>query len=542
MQPSYRNVVLINIGSTRCPVYQIFVTLSSNFKIKIITMKTITFLFTFLLTIMLSSIFAQNTKVKAESIEDWESGTMTQFDWETGGSADWFITDANPYEGTYCVQSGDISDNQVSWLSLQYDVYAEDTLSFWLKVSSESNYDYLRFYIDNTEIDNWSGEVAWQKVSFVVPVGNHVFKWEYDKDYSVSSGSDAAWIDYIVFPPMEIAAGFMASTTQSCVNETVDFTDLSVGPITTWWWTFEGGQPANSSQQNPTVMYPNVGVFDVTLFVSDGYESDTLLMPDYIEVNEVPAAPPTPMGLTQLCLDPFNTTYNTMGSTGATDYIWLLLPDDAGVITGNVTSAVVDWSDTFLGDATIRVAGTNYCGEGDFSLDLTVTIYEAPNVTLEPFDDVCIQEPPFELTGGNPTGGTYSGDGVTNNIFDPQAAGTGTHTITYYYEDIFGCSNTATADIYVDPCTGVDETSYKDGILIYPNPNNGKFTIKITNNEIVNINIVNSLNQTVYSKTNVNTAGGFVESIDLNNLSKGIYFIHITGSGSNIIRKILINK
>jgi len=505
-------------------------------------MKNVTFLISLLVAVIFNSLTAQNIKIKGESIEDWETGTMTQFDWQTGGMANWFITDQNPYEGIYCAQSGDIDDNQQSWISLQYDVYFQDTLSFWLKVSSEANYDYLRFYIDNTEFDSWSGEIGWQKVSFVVPEGTHIFKWEYDKDYSVSSGADAAWIDYIVFPPMEIAAGFTASTTQSCINETVDFTDLSVGPITTWNWTFEGGQPPTSTLQNPTVMYANVGMFDVELIVSDGVEADTLIMNDYIEVNEVPAAPPTPMGLTQLCMNPFNTTYNTMGSPGATDYIWLLLPDEAGVLTGNGTSAVVDWSDTFLGDATIRVAGMNYCGEGEFSMELTVTVYEAPNVTLDLPESVCIQEPPFELTGGNPAGGTYSGDGVTNNIFDPQAAGVGTHTITYYYEDIFGCSNTATDDIYVDPCTGVDETSYKDGILIYPNPSKGSFTIKIINNDIVNINIVNSLNQIVYSKSNIDTNGGYVESLNLDNLSKGLYFIHITGSNKNVVRKIVINK
>ncbi len=506
------------------------------------TMKKTTFLITLLVAVMFSSLTAQNFNIKGESIEDWESGGMTQFDWETGGTQPWEITDQNPYEGVYCVKSGDINNSQTSWLSLQYDVYATDTISFWMKVSSESNYDFLKFYIDNTEIDSWSGEIGWQQVAYLVSVGTHTFKWEYDKDASVSNGADAAWIDYIVFPPMEIAAGFSASATQTCVDETVDFTDLSVGPITTWYWTFEGGQPANSTMQNPTVMYPNVGVFDVTLFVSDGFESDTLIMTDYIEVNEVPAPPPMPMGLTQLCLNPFNTSYNTIGSTGATDYIWLLLPDDAGVITGNGTSAVVNWNDTFLGDATIRVAGENYCGQGEFSQDLTITVYEAPNVTLDPFDNVCIQEPPFTLTGGNPSGGTYSGDGVTDNVFDPQAAGVGTHTITYYYEDIFGCSNTATADIYVDPCTGVDETAYNDGILIYPNPNNGVFTIKIIDNDVVNIAVINSLNQVVYSHENVKTNGGYFENVNLNDFSKGLYFVHITTSTKNIVRKIVINK
>ena len=48
----------------------------------------------------------------------------------------------------------DINDNQTSQLILVYDVYADDTLSFWYKVSSEGNYDYLKFYIDGTLKEN----------------------------------------------------------------------------------------------------------------------------------------------------------------------------------------------------------------------------------------------------------------------------------------------------------------------------------------------------------------------------------------------------
>jgi hypothetical protein len=57
---------------------------------------------------------------------------------------------------------------------------------------------------------------------------------------------------------------------------------------------------------------------------------------------------------------------------------------------------------------------------------------------------------PFLLTGANPTGGTYSGAGVTANTFDPDAAGAGLHLITYTYVNIAtGCTNTCTFTITV---------------------------------------------------------------------------------------------
>ena len=158
---------------------------------------------TFLTILIFSTFLVFNSllaQTKSESIEDWETGNMSQYEWQTGGQADWFITDQNPYEGVYCAQSGDINDNQTSWLSLEYDVYSAENISFWLKVSSEGSWDYLKFYIDGSQIDEWSGEEGWEEVSYPVSEGSHTFKWAYEKDGSVSNGEDCGWIDYIQFP------------------------------------------------------------------------------------------------------------------------------------------------------------------------------------------------------------------------------------------------------------------------------------------------------------------------------------------------------
>ena len=72
------------------------------------------------------------------------------------------------------------------------------TLSFYWKVSSESGYDYLRFYIDSVEqAGSISGEVGWTQKTFSIPTGAHVLKWAYTKDVSVTSGSDAGWVDKV---------------------------------------------------------------------------------------------------------------------------------------------------------------------------------------------------------------------------------------------------------------------------------------------------------------------------------------------------------
>jgi hypothetical protein len=72
-------------------------------------------------------------------------------------------------------------------------------VSFYWKVSSESSYDKLNFYIGTTLKDNISGNVDWQLKEYEIPEGNHTIKWNYIKDKYVSSGQDCGWLDKIVF-------------------------------------------------------------------------------------------------------------------------------------------------------------------------------------------------------------------------------------------------------------------------------------------------------------------------------------------------------
>jgi PKD repeat protein len=91
-----------------------------------------------------------------------------------------------------------------------------------------------------------------------------------------------------VLPSGELTADFSAATTNICIGQSVQFTDQSTGEITTYAWTFEGGIPATSTEQNPTVTYPTAGTYDVSLTVFDGRASNTLTKTDYITVNDTP--------------------------------------------------------------------------------------------------------------------------------------------------------------------------------------------------------------------------------------------------------------
>ncbi len=151
-------------------------------------------------------------------VEDWETGNWWNYNWQlTGSNAPWTISTENPYEGSYCVKSGAINNNQSSSYWIKGTVLMADSISFFYKVSSEPDYDFLRFYIDNVKLAEWAGDIDWTRASFAATAGERTFKWTYRKDWSQTGGQDCAWADFITFPPMsglitglstEMPAGF----------------------------------------------------------------------------------------------------------------------------------------------------------------------------------------------------------------------------------------------------------------------------------------------------------------------------------------------
>jgi hypothetical protein len=127
-----------------------------------------------------------------------ESLDNTTLQWTTSGNSDWVGQTIINHDGIDAAKSGVINDSQVS--SLETSVTGLCKLSFYWKISSEANCDFLIFFIDDiAQSGGISGEVDWQQMTFLIPEGTHTLKWEYIKDYSVSSGSDCSWLDLVVF-------------------------------------------------------------------------------------------------------------------------------------------------------------------------------------------------------------------------------------------------------------------------------------------------------------------------------------------------------
>ena len=132
--------------------------------------------------------------------ETFETGDFSAFDWETLGGAYWYVDNTTAHTGTYSARSGAITHVNVTTLQISVDVAENGEISFYKKVCTEANKDKLTFYIDNTAMGEWSGEVDWSREHFPVTAGTHKFKWIYLKDSNGSYGDDCCWIDDVQFP------------------------------------------------------------------------------------------------------------------------------------------------------------------------------------------------------------------------------------------------------------------------------------------------------------------------------------------------------
>ena len=111
-------------------------------------------------------------------------------------------------------------------------------------------------------------------------------------------------------------------------------------------------------------------------------------------------------------------------------------------------------------------------------IGLTIDVYTL-ETHIDDLDDICgTATPSFQLSGGDPSGGNYSGNGVTNNIFNPIEAGIGNHPITYTYTNgLCVATDSVTISISSSPIniySSIEqETCSEGGVMIHAHTLNG---------------------------------------------------------------------
>lgn len=215
----------------------------------------------------------------------------------------------------------------------------------------------------------------------------------------------------------------------------------------------------------------------------------------------------------------------TITASGASSYLWN---------TGEATASIVVTPTMSPVSYTVTGTDVNSCSSDAVA---TITVNSVPNtaLTLNP-NLQCVTVNTVTLAGGSPTGGVYSGTGVTGGVFSPSTVGVGTYTITYSYTDGNNCSAIASDIMTVSACTGI-QTLNSDVVSIYPNPSNGLVVVKTAAlNAQVNVFDINGKN--VFSQI----TDSFETQINLSHLANGVYQMNIISDNQSINQKIMINK
>ncbi|WP_430405800.1 M43 family zinc metalloprotease [Fluviicola sp.] len=92
--------------------------------------------------------------------------------------------------------------------------------------------------------------------------------------------------------PILCSAKFSTTRRVICQGETIQFTDESFNAVSGWNWSFAGGLPATSTTQNPSITYNTPGTYAVQLDATDGSNSNTANIVNYITVLPAPTGIP----------------------------------------------------------------------------------------------------------------------------------------------------------------------------------------------------------------------------------------------------------
>jgi hypothetical protein len=223
-------------------------------------------------------------------VEDWETNSFNKFPWRNTGNKPWTLTTTNPYEGIYCATTFPLDDSQSSSLDVDYTAGVDDSISFYRKVSSEPDYDFLHFYIDNVLQGSWSGDVPWGRVAFPVAAGTHNFKWRYVKDIFLAVGLDKVWLDFIDFPPPVLPEMNAGPDGSVCQGSPYQLAGTGEGQDSLLWTTKGDGSFSNDTILTPLYL-PGVNDIlagEVKLLLRGFVEHGSVVSSMILTINESP--------------------------------------------------------------------------------------------------------------------------------------------------------------------------------------------------------------------------------------------------------------
>lgn len=265
----------------------------------------------------------------------------------------------------------------------------------------------------------------------------------------------------------------LASVLAGC--DMLTFTpDVSyTGTIDNVSWSFPGGSPSSSSDLQPgAVTYSTPGNYIATVTISSICGDDSTEIPINVQSFAEIMIEAVPL----LCTgsDTLSLTATPVGGT------W------SG--TGISSSGLINPSNLSAGNYMFTYTyGTGDC---EIQESINAQVQESAPVNAGNDFQICVESAALTLTGQSPTGGTWSGTGVTSSgSFNPTTAGVGIHDLVYSFTNAAGCmtTNSLTVEVLdfptftimedvVSVCDSPEDIDLTDYLTMQTQPNGGDFT------------------------------------------------------------------
>lgn len=306
-----------------------------------------------------------------------------------------------------------------------------------------------------------------------------------------------------------------------CAGETIQLAAASSAPSAIFTWSGPNGFTGTGSIisiSNATVS--NSGAYSVTVTSNGCVSSSTNKT---VTVNAIPTVTVSAVDSVLCAGETIQLTASTL-AVGAT-YAWTGPNYTGSGSTVTLTNATA--ANAGLYSVTISKDG---CTSAPVSKSIVVN--SLPSVTVLALEDTtCVNYSPIALIAA-PSGGVYSGSGVTGASFDPATAGVGTHVITYAYTDANACSNVATTTVVVEACVGMNEGALNT-IRVFPNPTNTVINVASTREDIAVVVLTNSVGEVVARIRGT--------QLDASQFANGLYFVTaIFEDGSSAVGRVTI--
>ncbi len=481
-------------------------------------------------------------------VEDWETGNFSKFAWEfTDPSKPWTIDPVIRYEGNYSARSGVITHGESTGIFIDYNCALDDSISFFKRVSSQMIRDNLRFYIDDAMVGIWSNktDTLFRRVAFPVMAGPHTFKWVYDKDASGTVGLDAAWIDFIVFPPQYLTTADAGGNAEICGAQDYQLHGLANDYDSLLWITGGDGSFSDPHLLDP-VYTPGPGdvstgsvVLTLSAYgettVSSGMTLTIARLPEASAGTDGAVCAGSKFTLAQSVVA--NASQLQWSSTGDGSF------DDPAALHPVYTPGP---QDTGIGSAMLRLtaSGNNACPAASDSVLLTINANPVINIGQ---DSVLCAGQSIVLNATIPNGTSYlwlpSNKTTPSITVDSTGIGLNTRKISVVVTDANQCQGNDSVMIGFKVCGGMGELQ-DVSVNVFPNPGSGLFSLEIKSlrNIQSDLTILNAAGESVYSIREFYSSGTTVNQLDLRNLPAGTYLLKLSAPSGSLTRKLVISR